>query len=260
MSSQPAPSELHYHSLNPELQAKLDKVELITFDLDDTLWPLKATLMAAEEKQYAWLCEHAERITAELTLVDVFEHRKLFLKAHPELRGDVTQMRKQSLHALFRSYDYDEARSHEMVGSVYEVFYVARSQVTLFDGAEQCLVSLRQKYKLAALTNGNADLKIAGIEQLFDDARFATVDTPAKPDPTMFLQCAQSLNVEPQNILHVGDSIETDVTGAQRAGAMSAWFNPAHLDWPAEFAQQERPTVTISNLEYLLKLMPALLV
>jgi len=258
MSAEFGPAELHYRSLDPELQHKLDKVELITFDLDDTLWPLKATLMAAEEKQYAWLCEHAGRITADLSVHDILEKRKQFLQSHPELRGDVTQMRKQSLHDLFRSYDYDEDRSAEMVGSVYAEFYLARSQVTLFEGALECLDTLRQKYKLAALTNGNADLEIAGIAHLFDDARFATQETPAKPDPTMFLQCANCLNVEPQHCLHVGDSIETDITGAQRAGALSAWFNPAGTDWPEEFARQDRPTVTLSSLQNLLDLMPAL--
>jgi len=258
MSADTIIPDLNYQSLDPKLRDQLDSVRLITFDLDDTLWPLKATLMAAEQKQYDWLCEHAERITAELSMHDVLERRKFFLQAHPELRGDVTQMRKQSLHDLFRSYDYDEAQSTDMVHSVYEVFYLARSQVSLFDGTEECLVSLRQKYKIAALTNGNADLKIAGIAHLFDDARFATRETPAKPDPAMFHECANCLDVEPQNILHVGDSIETDISGAQRAGALSAWFNPALTDWPEEFSKQQRPTITISSLQSLLVVMPAL--
>lgn len=232
---------------------QLQSVELVTFDLDDTLWPLESVLIAAEQAQYDWLETNAPRITADLSMQDVMSRRTEFLSTRPDLIGDVTAMRKESLHHLFNAFDYTEAESHDMVNTVFEIFYRARSQITLFDDALSCLQTLKTQYKLAALTNGNADLEIAGVAHLFDDARFATLDTPAKPDVTMFHQCASALGVDPKNMLHVGDNVETDVGGGQRAGALTAWYNPDGKPWPDSLPA---PTLELHSLNDLVSYLP----
>ena len=44
-----------------------------------------------------------------------------------------------------------------------------------------------------------------------------------KPDPTIFLAAASSLNLDPQNILMVGDSLASDVFGGCGVGMQAAW-------------------------------------
>jgi FMN phosphatase YigB (HAD superfamily) len=54
-------------------------IKAITFDLDDTLWPLKQTLIHAENETYEWLKINAEPLTNQFSLADISEFRfKLF--------------------------------------------------------------------------------------------------------------------------------------------------------------------------------------
>ncbi len=230
----------------------LSAVKVVSFDLDDTLWPLEQVILDAEQKQYDWIKSKASNITDELDKQQLANKRSEFLKLNPQLQGDVTAMRKHSLAALFSEYGYDEEAVENMVEDVFDVFYQARSQVTLFDDALQCLQDLRKDYRLAAITNGNADLKIAGIHHLFDDIRCATLQSPPKPATHMFHACAAELDVNPIEILHVGDNIETDVGGGQAAGTLTAWYNPEGLSWPAGLTAATVQLKTLAELPQML--------
>lgn len=50
----------------------------------------------------------------------------------------------------------------------------------------------------------------------------------AKPDPRIFLHACSGLQVEPGELLHVGDAWHADVEGAVGAGARAVWFDLAH--------------------------------
>jgi HAD superfamily hydrolase (TIGR01549 family) len=59
------------------------------------------------------------------------------------------------------------------------------------------------------------------------DAILGTEDIGAlKPDPYSFLFMAEKLNVIPEHVLYVGNSIKYDVRGAKNAGMKSAFFEP----------------------------------
>lgn len=236
-----------------QIKQKLADVEVVSFDLDDTLWPLESVLLAAEQTQYEWLEQHTPEITERFSAESLLEWRRQIIQTKPELRGDVTAMRTYSLMQLFDSFGYSNAKAKSLTDEVFQVFYHARSQVTLFDGAMDCLVRLKQKYRLAAITNGNADLEIAGVAHLFDDARFATLDSPAKPDAYMFRQTAQALGCDTNQILHVGDNPQTDVGGGQQAGTLTAWYNPTGDSWPPDL---EKPSIVLTNLEGLVCHLP----
>ncbi len=50
-----------------------------------------------------------------------------------------------------------------------------------------------------------------------------------KPRPKIFEMALRALNVEPQQVLHVGDSLQADVEGASRLGMQTVWVNRAGL-------------------------------
>jgi len=97
------------------------------------------------------------------------------------------------------------------------VFYKARSDVKLYEGAEEALDTLGRRFKLAAITNGNADLKRIGIAGNFDK-----------------VYAADLMNIPAKSLLHIGDNPVTDVFGAQSAGVQSLWFNQYNQHWPEE--------------------------
>jgi HAD superfamily hydrolase (TIGR01549 family) len=71
-----------------------------------------------------------------------------------------------------------------------------------------------------------------------------------KPRAEMFDTALQLLGIIPSQALHVGDSINSDVKGAQRAGVAVAWVN-RH----GKSAPDPAPTHVISSLSDLLELL-----
>ena len=46
-----------------------------------------------------------------------------------------------------------------------------------------------------------------------------------KPDPRIFQDALADLGIQPDHAAHVGDSLPSDVAGAQASGLMTVWVN-----------------------------------
>ena len=227
---------------------RLDDIRAVSFDLDDTFWDCAPAIRHAELTTYAWLERHAPRITSRYTESALAEQRMAFYAERPALRGDVTAMRKASFADLFKRLHYPESLADE----AFAVFYRARSEVTLYTGVHELLTALGARYRVAAITNGNADLGLIGIDHYFHSIHHATLTQPAKPAPAMFEACLARFDLAAPALLHVGDNPETDVGGAHNAGVHACWYNPTTLAWPES---QAAPRLTVHSLDELRRLL-----
>ncbi len=84
---------------------------------------------------------------------------------------------------------------------------------------------LIQHFKLGLLSNGNTYPERCGLEDYFDFVIFAQDVQVEKPDPKIFEITAQHAACEFSQLMHVGDSLENDVTGAQNVRASAVWLN-----------------------------------
>jgi FMN hydrolase / 5-amino-6-(5-phospho-D-ribitylamino)uracil phosphatase len=107
------------------------------------------------------------------------------------------------------------------------------------------LQRLGKRYRLFALSNGNADLGRCGIAHLFAGHITAISAGAAKPDGRIFARLAEAAGVAPEQILHIGDDPHADVVGATQAGMHAVWINRDAKVWPQEF---DPPARTISTL------------
>ena len=73
-----------------------------------------------------------------------------------------------------------------------------------------------------------------------------------KPEPRIFQQACDALSVPGDQAVMVGDTPETDVQGAHRAGLRAVWLNREHRDWPGHLA---RPDAIIEELGQLLRFL-----
>ncbi|MGD8616079.1 MAG: HAD-IA family hydrolase [Gammaproteobacteria bacterium] len=200
----------------------LRNVRTLTFDLDDTLWDNSPVLKAAEQSLYDWLGEHYPRVTARYSLASMRTLRQDLLQTAPELRHDVTRLRKMSLRVVAQSTGYDDS----LVEAAFEVFLEARHRVTVYSDVVPALQRLRRAgYRLGTLTNGNADVRRVGLGYLFDFMLLAGSTGRAKPDPHMFDEACRLTRVAPAELAHVGDDPGTDLAGAQTAGVTVVWMN-----------------------------------
>lgn len=231
----------------------LAPIKAITFDLDDTLYPNHQYIIAAEKALMQHITERFPAF-AEMGRTVWRKMRKQAILEDARLANDMIVLRRKVLTLLFKELGVPAHKSEEEVELAYEVFYRARSDFEVVPEYLSCLATLSERLPLVAITNGNVDLARIGIAPFFSKTYHASVTQPAKPDPTMFVLAAEYLKLQPQQILHVGDNLEKDVWGAQRAGYQAAWFaddREMHLQRePATLL----PHVQLSSLNDLLAL------
>jgi putative hydrolase of the HAD superfamily len=126
----------------------------------------------------------------------------------------------------------------------FEVFYAERQRVDLFADAEPALAALSARYPVLALSNGNADIHRVGLGAYFVGCVSAKSCGVAKPHVDIFNAAAQSLNLHPNEILHVGDDAELDVLGALDAGMHTAWVNRKAHTW----SHPKTPHLTVTTM------------
>ncbi len=222
----------------------LTQIQAITFDLDDTLWPIAPTIKHADQMLAAWLAQHAPqtaKLSADLALRQ--EIRSLIEAQHPERCHDLSFLRLASIReTLLRA-----GEPEHLAEPAFEAFFAGRNQVFVFDGVLQALERLSARFPLVAVSNGNADVFRTPVGPYFQASVSARDCGVAKPDPRIFQAAAQRLGLPPEAVLHVGDDALADAVGARAVGMQAVWVNPHERDWP----HNSSPPLTLSEVTQL---------
>jgi len=230
----------------PAADAAFDarRVRALTLDLDDTLWPIWPTIERAEKVLHGWLAREAPR-TAELLLTPgvLREIRQAVYAAHPELGHDMSALRRESIRVALSRAGEDP----QLAQPAFEAFFAERQRVTLYEDVLPSLQWLSDRFALVALSNGNADIHLAGVGSWFKGAISAREFGQGKPHAPIFQAAADLLGLAPGDVLHVGDDAALDVVGALDAGMQAAWLVRDGRPW--EFAQ--RPHLIVHDLHAL---------
>ena len=203
-------------------------IQAITFDLDDTLWDIWPVVERAEDLLHDWLAALYPRITERFTPLELRDLSGEVSADRPEFAHDRTLLRKEALGLAARRAGYAEFD----VEGAFAVYFIARNAVEPFAEVRPTLERLGQRYTLASLSNGNADLRLIGLDDLFSLSLNAIEVGAAKPEPLMFQEICRLLRVSPDQIVHVGDDPEHDVQGGRNAGFRTVWVNRTGRDWP----------------------------
>lgn len=215
-------------------------IQVICFDLDDTLWPCEPVIQRAEQVLHQWLSLHYPRLTDQFSITDLRELRQQLRQRYPQFTHDLTAMRKISLALAAEQAGYDS----QLIEPAFAIFHQARNQVDFYADVLPNLKKLSQQYKLGALTNGNADLQQIGIRYFFDFVLSAYEVGVEKPHPAFFALACQYAQTDPEHIVHVGDDPNSDVAGALTIGMRAVWLNRQQKTWTGEQA----PDAIISSL------------
>jgi len=225
-------------------------IQLITFDLDDTLWEVAPVLENAEIALREWLLTHTPLIGAE-GVERLRDIRSALVTAEPALRHRISELRRRVLQQALGEVGYAERDARRLAEQAFEVFLAARHRVSLFPEAQPTLETLANRYRLAVLTNGNADVRRLGLADYFQFALCAEDLGVGKPDPAPFRAALRRADVAAAQAVHVGDHPDDDILGAQAAGLRAIWYNPRGLPW----AGDAPPDAQVRRLDQL----PALL-
>lgn len=115
------------------------------------------------------------------------------------------------------------SRYQEELGSIY--FYM--------DGAKETVLELgRRGYRQYVLTNGSAvaqagKMKLSGLSEMTDGVFVSETIGFPKPMKAFYDACFRALpGVGRTSCIMVGDSLTSDMRGANNAGIAACWFNP----------------------------------
>jgi 2-haloalkanoic acid dehalogenase type II len=226
----------------------LGAISAICFDLDNTLWNIEPVLMRAERILADWLQLRYPRIPARFHASDIAEMRASLLREQPQLAHDLSWLRRETIARLGEAVGYEREMAHEAFG----LWHAARNQLEPYADVVPALEKLKHRYRLATLTNGNADLSVIGLAHHFEVTLTAAALGCAKPDARAYAQLADALTLKPAEILFVGDEPHADVEGPRTAGMQTVWMNRGGVVWPDALPAAD---ACISDLEGLVTLL-----
>jgi putative hydrolase of the HAD superfamily len=219
---------------------------VLCFDLDDTLWAVGPVIAAAECELLEWMRARHPEVVRDHDTESMRALRAAVAAEFPAAAHDVTFLRRKALERQFAAAGHRDATAAERA---FEVFYAARNRVVFYPDALPALERLRRRYRLFALSNGNADLERCGIGGLFEGHVTARSAGAAKPDPRIFAELLRLAVAGPEDVVHVGDDPRADVVGARDSGLGAVWVNRTARDWPAAFAAPPRIVTSLAQLD-----------
>ena len=226
-----------------------ENIRLISFDLDDTLWPCHSVIRAAEVACYDWLMREAPRLTERRTADELREHRLALARRHAEIAHDLTAVRLRSLAELLAAEGYPLS----VAEAACDVFRVARNRVTPYTEVIDGLDRLRPHYRLVSVTNGNSQIAETPLRDSFHHSLTAAEVGAAKPDPAIFHVASARSGVPLEAFLHVGDDPVRDVAAAQAIGLRTVWVNRDRAIWPDDLVPADLEVRDIAELvDYLI--------
>lgn len=224
--------------------------KIIIFDIDETLFDFKETEKGAIEK-----------IVTGLGLdYDSSYHFPLYKKINSKLWKDLEkgliageELKYKRFEEFFNAIDHSaniENVSHSFLQHLAHDAY-------LFDDSLPLLDYLKDKYRLSIITNGLKfvqDIKIdkSDIRGYFEDIVISEEAGVSKPDSKIFDIALSNLNHnEKHNVLMIGDSLSSDISGGFGFGIDTCWYNPEGKVNTSDV----KPTYEINSLKELFDIL-----
>ena len=230
----------------------IDKVRIIAFDADDTLWDCQSHFEEVENMLYNIIgpyCmdpKHELFVTESNNMEDLGYGCKAFTISVMEtaLRVCGNDLSATQLSELL------EAGKH-----------LLQLPATPLPGVEETLQRLSvacrtSTLKLVCFTKGELQdqenkLRRSGLGKYFDHVEITSDKTEKE-----FLALCRHLDIEPQELLMVGNSLKSDIAPALAIGAQAVHI-PFHVTWQLEVHEdiEHERMVKIDNISQLLPLL-----
>lgn len=100
----------------------------------------------------------------------------------------------------------------------------------LLEGAEEFLPELKKRGRIFLITNGTpaaqyGRLRSLGLEHFFDGIFISDEIGFSKPDARFFAYVLDKAGLQSGECAVIGDSLTSDIRGANNAGILSIWYN-----------------------------------
>lgn len=229
------------------------KYKAIFVDIDDTLL------------DYIPCCRQSFNEALQLIQMDHVEDKDRLFDLFMEISNRLFSEAKRGIYTVAQVMDLYPAEFIERAGwpqHLLEPFTQGFRQGwgnshALVEGAFEMLQTLHQRgYKLYAASNSFGHLQrmrlhLAGVLPFFEGTYISMDIGYDKPDRRFYDFALNDAQLSADEVLMVGDSMTTDIIGAQQVGIDTCWFNPTHRP-----IGDTQPTYEIHDLLSLLTVLP----
>ena len=200
------------------------QIKAISFDGDMTLWDFEKVMRNSLAHALDELRKHSPGgMCADLTVDRMIEIRNVVAE---ELKGKRAMLEAIRLEAFRRTIAAVGCDNRELAVHLNSVYLEHRfAEIELYPDVLPILDSIAGEYTLGLLSNGNSYPERCGLHGRFSFVILAQNVGVEKPDPAIFRAACREACCSPEQLMHIGDSLATDMEGARRAGAVSVWLN-----------------------------------
>lgn len=156
---------------------------------------------------------------------------------------------RSAIEAIFAEHG---VRDDDLLAATIETYHEEwLNRTTLFDDARRTLLALSGRTRLGLISDGasleqRAKIARHGLEPLFDVILVSREVGVRKPDPAIFEQALETLQVDADRSLYVGDNPHRDVAGAHAAGLCAVWLNRSGAPYPSDLPPPHHEVATLA--------------
>lgn len=202
------------------------KYTTVFWDLDQTLLDFDRSMEYALQAVFA---QYGLKINEEMTARYSVINRSYWLRLES---GELSK--EQVTVGRFRTFFEELGITHVSPEELNVDYQRELGSVFFFmEGAKELVALLKERgYRQYVVTNGvNATqankMRLSGLDRIMDGVFVSELMGYPKPRKEFFDGCFAALSdVDRNKCILVGDSLTSDMRGAENAGIASCWFNP----------------------------------
>lgn len=196
-------------------------ITTLSFDADNTLWDFVKVMRHSLE------CVRAElKKRTGLPDISIEEMISVRNEVANSLKGKTTNLEEIRLAAFKETLSRHGILDTALATELNAIYIKHRFEdIDLYEDVLPTLEGLKETYQLGIISNGNSYPERCGLDNIFDFTVFAQEHKVEKPDPRIFEITLSEAKCQNTEMIHVGDSLESDVRGGQSSRIQSVWLN-----------------------------------
>ncbi len=221
---------------------KYKNVKVIAFDADDTLWVNETYFRNAEHTFASFLNSYETENKI---------HQELFKKEIDNLELYGYGVKGFTLSMIESALELSNFQiSQKVLSDILDIGKeMLEKPIELLDGVEEVLQGLQDKYRLIVATKGDLLDQQRKLEKSGISHYFHHIEVMSEKKQTDYKKMLQRLDIDPSELLMIGNSLKSDVLPLIEIGA-SAIHIPFHTTWAHEtVTKEQKATINYKTLD-----------
>ncbi len=198
-------------------------IRAISFDGDATLWDFERIM----RHSLSHVLRELEQIDTDAAgMLNIEKMIRIRNEVAEKLKGKIVNLERVRLEAFKQTLEEIGKPDEVLASYLNQVYLMHRFEdIELYDDVLPALTVLKESYTIGLLSNGNSYPESCGLDRIFQFVVFAQDYGFEKPDSRLFQIALDKAGCLNNQLLHVGDSITSDIVGASNSGIKSVWLN-----------------------------------